>query len=283
MLEIMDETKTNDVMELFAACNQKAGDFLKERYLNYVSYAINEEALSNITCTKALVHVKDYDLKANVIVNAVSKDSLDLADSFKKVFDISAHQELLTIAPSSFEAYFDEYEKISKTAIYRFERHSFPYKLEGDIRHDIDKAELLKLYLGFGRHFKTFLKRDSANYSELKNVSGLYQNERLSAYMIYQIKLDEVVIDELIYEDLRSLLTLVSYALTLKSNVELHLSDGENIARFLKTSPSLSDDLIIKINDLELYKRLFKIEAKDMHEALAKTFCSPLYLKGYLL
>ena len=283
MLEVMNEERLSDVERLFVECDRKKGDLLSKRYLNYVSYNLNGEPLSNITCAKTIIHVGGYDLKANVIKNALSKDSLDLRDSFKKVFDISAHQELLTIAPINFEAYFDEYEKISKTATYHFERLDFPYKLNGDIRHDVDKSELLRLYLRFGKHFKTYLKRDLKNYNDLKNVSGLYQNGRLSAYMIYQIKIDEVVIDELVYEDLRALLTLVSYALTLKSRVELNLSSNENISRFLKSSPSLSDDLILKINDLELYKRLFKIEEGDMKEAIEKTFSNPVYIKSYLL
>ena len=283
MLEVMNDLDVDVVYKLFEECGQKPKEFLNDRYKNYVSYAINGEALSNITTSEAIVHVAGLDLRANVIKNAISKDSLDLAESFKGVFDISAHKELLTVAPNSFEAYFKEYVKISKLAAYHFERHDFPYKLVGDIRHDIKKEELLALYKRFGKHFKTYIKRDLSSFEDLKNVSGLYQNDRLLAYMIYQIKIDEVVIEELIYEDLKSLLVMISYALSLKSNVELKLSSSENIGRYLKTAPSLSDDLIVTINDLELYNRLFKIEAKTIKEAIDKTFKGPIYMRSYLL
>jgi len=141
--------------------------------------------------------------------------------------------------------------------------------------------DLLKVYSAFINRFNGFYARDLAyfvNYKkEISAVGGkivAYYNgkNQIRGYAVMIPQGNELRVEEIIYLDSMSLMKLCNAALQEKKVVHLLVSEAEDLTKvFPNAARKDFGSTMARINDFDLFSRLYETKISTVEEAFALT------------
>lgn len=140
-----------------------------------------------------------------------------------------------------------------------------------------DPLSMRELYQNFTSHFTGTPLRSEEDFKllieEVKAQKGrvinFAQEGKLKAYALIYPQTSHIDIDEIVYTDTQSLLTLLSALGNSNPHLLLKVSQAEDLTRLLPNSPmEIKTYTSLRINDLVLFNQHFKTNIKTTKEAL---------------
>jgi len=207
----------------------------------------------------------------------------------KEVIEEMSYNDLITIVQSkSLESYAKyDFRSVFQQKNYLLSRAQIPLYPSTGIVNITNIDDLAQLYHQFTYYFDGYFHRDK-DYYQLKlkwlNDCGYkligYTNQhgQLEGYLIYDPSCNPLVVKEIIYLNSIAFLKLLSYALNISENLIISLSNNENILKLVPTAIYNKKDYVsARLNDIELFNRLYNSNIKNINEAFALSG-KPLFL-----
>lgn len=150
-----------------------------------------------------------------------------------------------------------------------------------------DPQAMRNLYERFSSHFNGAALRSTEDFrlliDEVKAQKGkilTYQaDQTLKAYALAFPHASHIEIDEIVYTDTQSLMTLLCAFGNSNPRLLVKVSQAEDLSRLLPNSPmELKAYTALRINDLDLFNEHFKLKVKSTSEAL-HAFKAPLWIR----
>lgn len=197
-----------------------------------------------------------------------------------EVLDQMSHQDLVTMIQAYDPAIYKKFgfEVVYHRRRYYFNYRGFNYSSTDGIKDEIRIDDLLRIYRRFTRLFSGFKIRNAEYYTTmLKGIKAQDQMIRIvydsngnpKGYFVYERNLKQIIIHECLYLDAKTLNKILSYCLSQRENVILYLSEYERIERLYPgVAYDTSDYTMVRINDYQLFNKLFKSEIIDPHSAM---------------
>jgi len=218
-----------------------------------------------------------------------SKNKQYLAELLQNALEQQNHKVLLTYMKESEDNQYQKlgFESLYHRKMYSISRNNIESNSFVGVSRDFDIITIKNVYDKFVSNFNGYQHRSYEYYQNLipylqakKYSLAVYYDEDKQAqgYMIYTVEYNRIVIQELIYLNGLALTRLLCYGLRNRNNIEVHTSQYENLS---KLYPSLKakevSNLVVRINDFDLFNKLFNLQAKSCQEALLAQG-KPLYL-----
>lgn len=151
------------------------------------------------------------------------------------------------------------------------------YNVDGYlINEGIEEIDYIKTNQKFRSHFSSYLVKNELDYlAKLKQYldndyeiySCVNQSNSVIGYIIYNYDRGEVVVEEIIYLDTLSLLTLLSQSMGLNNSISVSVSRSEIFERvFDQLKYEIEDDIYVRINDLQLFQRLYNTKTLSFND-----------------
>ena len=208
----------------------------------------------------------------------------------KEVLSQLEHQELLTLI----QAYHPEiykpfgFEIVYHRNTYYFNRDNYKNQCNELIAKDYVVEDLLSAYGRFVKHFTGYKMRTRDDFElYLKEISATemfiqafydHNHQQIRGYIVFSIEEETIKIDECVYLDLKTLDAMIGFASELGEQVELTVSEYENLKlMYPNVSYEASDYTMVRINDYDLWNQLFSSNVKTAKEALTLTN-EPLFM-----
>lgn len=148
------------------------------------------------------------------------------------------------------------------------------------INNKVEASELFQLYQRFAFHFDGWYTRDTQYYSTLlkememeqKNIL-VYRNTRgeVTGYIIYQRLKTEILVQEAIYLESAVLKRLLKKAIGVEKELTIMVSSSERLEKIFPLSiPKKQPFMMVRINNYELFNKLYNMNVKTVSEAYAK-------------
>ncbi|MBQ9037127.1 MAG: GNAT family N-acetyltransferase [Erysipelotrichaceae bacterium] len=192
---------------------------------------------------------------------------------------------LLTNKPNDYTQY--GFEAIYKRKTYNISRSDLKNRSFDGVGGPFEISELVKVFREFASHFNGYYERDNnywieafRQYQFLRRNIVSYRNEegKVEGYMVYQITQQKIYVDELVYLNGTALIRLICYALKFKNNIEVTVSENEDLSKAMPKIRSTSRTVMMaRINDYPLFNKLFESDVRKVREGFG--LCDkPLYI-----
>ena len=151
----------------------------------------------------------------------------------------------------------------------------------------VDPEAMKGLYESFIAHFNGAALRNLDDFNglieEVKAQKGRIltytADNALKAYALVYPHTSHIDIDEIVYTDTKSLMTLLSALGNSNPRLLCRVSQAEDLSRLLPNCPmELKTYTAIRINDLALFNTHFKLNVKNTKEAL-HAFRAPFWIR----
>lgn len=182
------------------------------------------------------------------------------------------------------------FENIFRHKRYKLQRPAL-FNVDGySISDRFEAHELLSAYDSFAKHFDSFMHKDLAYFEEKikrlrnDNVEIFVSRDAhhdIVGYIVYNYIDGELEVLTVIYKDTLALLTLLNQAMGMNSHIYVNVSLNENLQKiFGSIHYDIIEDVFIRVNDVELFQRLYRTKCNSLTEFLDKNQ-RPLYLGFY--
>lgn len=187
------------------------------------------------------------------------------------------------------------YEQFGFQCVYYHKQYTiyreFLHKVTStNVTYTADPSELLEVYREFIRHFDGAYERDVEYYTTFLAELMVNQKKMLvyrasggkvMGYVVYQVKNSEVLIKEAIYLESVVLMRLLKSAMGSANEVLLEVSQSEKIEKiFPMAIPKKHASIMVRINNFELFNKLFNAKATTVQEAYS-LLSKPLWMHEY--
>ena len=207
-----------------------------------------------------------------------ARNELELLDT---VIDACEHSELLTIAANDradlWRAY--GFEPVYRRRDYHLTREKIQSITIFGCAYDPSPLDMIKVYSNFCKRFNGFFARTLDDFKELKQevasrsgkIVAYYDSKNnIRGYAVLLIEGKEVRIRECVYLDAMALMKLVNAALQDRADVHLIVSEAEKLdVLFPDCDVRVYDSMMVRLNDPELFSRLFGKKVYSAQEAFA--------------
>lgn len=194
--------------------------------------------------------------------------------------DEVSHNHLITLTralnPKIFEPY--GFETVCYHKFYMISRRHLDIGTSG-VSHQYDIQELLDVYEEYTKHFDGCIQRDIAYYRRFVERSMLQNGNicvcrdakgNLSGYAAYHRTDEQAEIHEIIYLDSASFMKLAAYVCGSEDEVSVQVSQAERIEMLFPLAIGKRQRfLMARINNYELFNKLFNTKAETVTEAFA--------------
>ncbi|NLC54578.1 MAG: GNAT family N-acetyltransferase [Erysipelothrix sp.] len=210
----------------------------------------------------------------------------------QKVLKELEYSELFSLIKTSKAKDFKQYgfETIYYKKRYLVNRADL-YNVDGYSISDVYKPnDLLEVYTKFISRFNGHLIRNEKmfkNYINILKASGKEifvtrnADKEIMGYLVYNYVASELVVVEIVYLDSISLLTLLNQAMGMNAYIYVDVSENENLDKVIDNLVyEVIDYMMIRINDKELFKRLFNNDRATI-KSIMKTSNRPLAIGYY--
>ena len=259
-------------------------DFLiyEEKEMVFASMYIKSEAL----------YFKGYNVEVAIIQEVLFAHQL--SSEMKTLFINEAisyfeDEKLFTILRYKGAKDLD-FEAIFKEKRYKLYRKDL-FNVDGySISSQFTVEDLKEAYDTFVVHFDSYLIKDLEYFEKKLNVLKVMNYEiyvtrnsknSIVGYIVYNYIDGELEVVKVVYEDTLALLTLLNQAMGMNSHIYVTVSLNESLERVFETIDyEIKSDVLMRINDLELFARLYNSQCQTLTEFLDKNQ-RPLYLGFY--
>lgn len=197
------------------------------------------------------------------------------------VLDVCSHNELLTFVNTRKPEFYEKYgfKTIYKRSMYEITRENIKRINNYGCAYEPSPIDMLKVYSYFIRNFNGFKARDLEYFVKYKRevaarggklVAFYNGKDQIKGYAAIMIEGRIARIEEIVYLDSISLLKLINAALLERAEVYLHVSESENLSLiFPKVKRIDYDDVMVRLNDPQLFSRLFNTHVETVEDAFA--------------
>lgn len=207
----------------------------------------------------------------------------------EEVLDILSHRDLLTFIqgydPELYTSF--GFEKIYYRSNYTILPRQLPILSPQGVTTNLSAQEMLDLYQSFTSHFTGYAKRSLLDFQLLLQenhamggrVLAYHKQGKLEAYAFIYPHRDYLELDEVIYLNAMSLMTLLSSLSSANLPLKLSVSSKEDLTKILpgirvETFPYTN----VRLNDVALFNELYKVRVVNVQEAF--TFArKPLWFR----
>lgn len=268
--------------------------YFKHHFNPFTTYIIKEDqkVVSIGSFHKHVYKLNHRFIQASMIVGLATLEEYRhkgyMRAILETMLDHLASQELITFI----QAYNPElYKPFGFEMVYYRKRyiltqqHIKSIDLKG-VTTAIHYEDMLKVYAKFAKRFHGFMIRDYSYFKQLElqckatnsQIVCVYEKGLMKGYGILQQFEQHVLIEELIYLDLKTLYKILSLALKVKPKVELVVSKHEQLDRVFNMEGELFGYTMARIHDYELFNQLFNSQVSSVQEAFALVD-KPLFLR----
>lgn len=271
---------------IFAADDGGHSDFyFTHAYQANQSYLLcddNDELIS--TCqvhTKTLV-LNDKPLQVSLIVGVFTCEPYRKQGYMKillnKVLDILEHRDLFTLIqaynPDLYRSY--GFEPIYHRQVFLLNPKMIPVVSPKGVNSMVSAQDLHALYERFTAHFTGYVKRSVKDFSLLQHevasqkgqILGVYEDNHLEAYGVVFFEPKQIIVDEVVYTNAKSLVKLLNALSNLNLPIELRVSEKETLQKLFPHAQIKQEVYTFaKLNDAKLFNELYKSNVKTVTEA----------------
>ncbi len=269
--------------------------YFNHQYDNSLCYIIEKEGkvVSTLSVNKHDLFLHGKKIKVSYILGVATVASYRkqglMRTMMHEVLEQMSHQDLVTILQAYDENLYKQYgfEMIYYNNKYFLTRNQVENYSTTRINSIFSSQDLLSLYEYYTKYFNGFVIRNLAYYDNfiaerkaqnMKIVVYKDVNGSVCGYMSFSIEQSKVVIDEIIYKDAISLVYLLSYALNIRTNIEVVLSSKENLKKIIPTAIAQKTGcMMARINDYSLFNRLYNCNVQTVQDAF-KISNKPLFI-----
>lgn len=252
----------------------------------------DDEIVSIASDFKSNYMINKKLLKVSMIVGVATKKEYQgkgyMKELMMTLLDILAHQELVTMIqaydPKFYEAF--GFETLYYRKKYYITKDNFKITETKGMSENIILDDCLKAYALFVKHFNAYKLRSIDDFSLIlkeneildKYMVSVYDGSQIKGYFIFRLDKNQLIIEECIYLDTKTLTKIISYALKVADEVVLELSDNEDIEKLYGPLKSeVNQYTMVKINDYALFNKLYETDVKNVKEAFSLVN-KPLYM-----
>ncbi len=235
------------------------------------------------------LYLKGYQIEVKLIHKIVFSN--DCSEKLKSEFIEAclkklSYQKVLTLSSLKLIQQYN-FERIFMRKRYKLTRPEL-FNVDGySISDHFETYELQEAYDSFVRHFDSYLYKDLEYFNKQLEFYRHHNyevyvsrnsNHDIVGYIVYNYIEGELEVVSIVYKDTLALLTLLNQAMGMNSHIYVTVSLSENFERvFGVMEYEVLDDAFVRINDEELFKRLFNTEHNSLKEFLSLNV-RPLYL-----
>ncbi|MFV0380012.1 MAG: GNAT family N-acetyltransferase [Anaerorhabdus sp.] len=257
--------------------------YFNERFdeKNTLIYEENGVVLSSIQHLPYEMMFNNRILKTSLISGIGTFLTYESEILIDAILNTCEHQELITLAsaenPELFLIY--GFEEIYLQNEIRIKREDLKNIGNHGCSYEASSVDMVKLYASFVKHFSGYTIRDVKYFDNLKKeveakngkIISYYNNGLIEGYGILLPKSgSEVYLEECIYLNSKALTKLVNLALQHRSNCILKTSSAEDLSAFFPRCEIISKNyMLARINDFDLFNRLYRSSATTTKEAYA--------------
>lgn len=259
-------------------------------------YEIDDKPVSCLHKIPHDVMLNGRVLRASMILGVATLPKFQNRGYMHKLMDVCLdsceHTELVTFIQAYNPALYEQFgfKMIYYRQVYKFTKENFDkYSVSGCLFNP-SVNEMFKVYCSFVKRFNGFYVRNFDDFrryiQEIKAQGGRIcayydENHNIQGYVTLINEGIKVNVEECIYMNSKALLKLLTIALQQRDIVRLHVSDAENLnAIFKGVKPYRYGFTMARINDYELFNRLYRSSVTSVEEAFALS-AKPLYLNEF--
>ncbi len=299
----MNYAKINDVREIkkiWDICFDFDDNGYNDYYFNHLfdpenTLVIkeNDEIVSVGSRKSHIYMLNNRPIMSSMIYGIATKEQHRHKGHMKKILnmhlDQAVHQEIFTFI----QAYNpDLYLKFGFKPIYY--KHKYTLTKSNlkhfdvtDTRHEAKAKDLLDAYATSMKRFDGYMIRDLEYFENLIKevraqngtiISSYDKNGKIKGYAVCYRVNNYVEVSEIIYFDILSLIRLVTVAINIRSKIILHTTIYEKIDHIFENAEKEKYvSTLVRINDYQLFNRLFNTNVNDAVEAFNSS-SKPLFL-----
>ncbi len=255
-------------------------DYFFNEVFDYKDYYILKRdgiILALLKVKDEIIHFNNLNIVASVISEFLFADNCPnnlLEDFVSKVLFSLKYKTLLTISKSKFDLSKYGFNDFVFNKKYKLYRSDLFYVNDYYIVDDYNEEMLLDIYREFSSHFDIYLKRDKKYFVDyiklLKKLNyEIYviksNKDKPFGYIVYNYIEGEIQVVELVYLDSIALVGLINQAMGINNYIYINTSSSESLNKIFKNmSFEVDDSMMLKVNDSDLFKRLLRLENKDV-------------------
>lgn len=253
---------------------------------------VDEEILASCASREKVLSLHGNYLKSDLILGPVFTDLEFGKAIFEEELKRSSQTNLMSFVYPNPNFDFSEYgfETVVEHYQYNIAVDSIPKLGVSGIVLDPECEELLKVYNSFTDFFTGYFIRDRDEFEKLvkmyKSLGGgvvaYSENNQLLGYAFYVRHQSFIEITEILYDTSGTLLRLLSFLSKGVSRIMMMASESERIQRLLPDAKrSKHPFLLARINDRELFERLFHIKIISAYSGL-HAFGKPVFNRNFM-
>lgn len=292
MIEQASADVGSSVREIWKKCLSNQGPRWIDTYFRYVyrpefAYCDIEEnkVVSVLMRHPRVLAFNGRMLQASILSNAATlpayRNQGRMHQLFQAVLDACAHQELLTFLPSEETEYYTSlgFCPVYKRIQYTLTRQDVKRITNFGCAYEPSPADMLEVYSRFIRNFNGFIARNLRYFENLKRetaarngkIVAFYDaGKHMQGYAVILLRGASAYVEECIYLDSLALCKLLNAALQERASVRLDVSASENLGvLFPAAKKSERVSMLVRLNDAELFGRLFNAEVETVADAFA--------------
>ncbi|MEG0468561.1 GNAT family N-acetyltransferase [Amedibacillus sp. YH-ame6] len=210
----------------------------------------------------------------------------------QSILDEASHNCLITLIKAFNPKVYDHFgfDVVYYRKGYTLTRESLHKVTTQRVSEDCEAKELLETYRRFIVRFDGYYARDIKYYETLLKELELKQkhilvyrgeHNEIQGYIIYQVKKNDVVVQEAIYMNSTVLKRLLKRAMGVEKEITVMVSSCERLERIFPLAiPKKQPYLMARINNYALFNKLYNVKVKNTQEAF-ELLKKPLWCHEY--
>lgn len=303
MIKKADKSQTGSIKHMWLTCFPQEEESYIDYYFDKIykpenTLVLIENGIAQSSCQRIPHEImfNNRILRTSMIVGVTTLPTYqnrgNMAKLMEVVMDEVNHQELVTLVQAYNPAL---YEKYGFEMVYYHKETTFTRNEVQRISNEgcsylIHSEDMLRLYASFVKRFNGFYIRDVAAFDRIKaeieaqhgKIIAYYnEKQQLQGYATCLFTNKEVIFEECIYMNSVALTKLINLALQIRPVVKVNTSQVEDL-RILFPGVDVKDVgfTMARINDLELFNRLYQVQATSLEEAFASSG-KPLFMNEF--
>ena len=300
-----DASLTDQIKNIWLTCFGEEERRYTEFFFKYVykpeyGYAIVEdgEVLATACRIPHSMMLKNKVIKTSMIVGVATLPEYQHQGHMHTLMDIvlsaCENQELVTLIQAYDQALYKPFgfKPVFQRKEYTYNRSLLKRVSNIGCGYDPSALDMLKCFSAYIRRFDGYYIRDIESFVRYKReisaqggkILSYYDSKgHIKGYATILPEKGQLKIEELVYLDSKALAKLLNSALTESDTVVASVSTAENLSLLMPDigKPTIVESTMAKINDIELFEKLYGEPVLDIKEALSSED-KPLNLNEFM-
>lgn len=256
----------------------------------------DQRIISSLQLNEHILRLRDKQLKISYILGVSTLPDYRRRGHMRRLMesalDEAGHNHLVTLIRGFYPKLYEQFgfETVYERKLYTVPRECLHKVSLTNISYAAEPQELLQAYQNFTKHFDGCYVRDREYYVLLLNEivvtqkqMVVYRNRQgeVCGYLIFHKKKQEIHVEEAIYLESVVLMRLLKAAIGKEQEILVEVSQSEKLEKiFPLLIPKKQPFIMARINNPELFNKLYNLEVKSAAEAFASAL-RPRWIHEY--